>query len=51
MPWGVHDCYASKLKDDSVPGVEREKRKLVRYEVKDRESCIRTCSPFLGLCL
>lgn len=51
LPWGVHDCYASKLKDDSVPGVEREKRKLVRYEVKDRESCIRTCSPFLGLCL
>lgn len=50
MPWGVHDCYASKLKDDSAPGVKREKKKII-YEVKDRESCIRTCSPFLGLCL
>ena len=51
LPSGVHDCYASKLKDDSVSGVKREKRKLVRYEVKDRESCISTFSQFLELCL
>lgn len=33
--WGVHDCYVPKSKDYSMPGVKREKRKLVRYEVKE----------------